>query len=172
MKKLETNRLVLRGLELGDLENFYNYAKKPNIGPRAGWNPHASIEESLMILSRMIKDNEVWAITLKGQNKIIGTIGLHQRDQKDETYREIGYVLDDLYWNQGIVTEAVKEIISYALSNLGLKRVTCGHNPINKASRRVIEKAGFVYTHDEKRKRINGEEETIIMYEIRGEKHV
>jgi [ribosomal protein S5]-alanine N-acetyltransferase len=172
MKRLETNRLVLRGLELRDLDDFHHYAKKPNIGPRAGWKPHESIEESLMILSRMIKDNEVWAITLKEQNRIIGTIGLHQRDQADDTVKEIGYVLDDIYWNQGIVTEAVKRIIAYAFAELGLKRVTCGHHPLNKASRRVIEKSGFVYTHDEVRKRIDGKEETIVMYEIRGESHV
>ncbi len=172
MKRLETKRLVLRGLELGDLEDFYQYARKPDIGPRAGWKPHESIEQSLMILSRMIKDNEVWAITLKNRNRIIGTIGLHQRDQEDDSYREIGYVLDDIYWNQGIATEAVKRLIIHAFSDLGLKRVTCGHHPSNTASRRVIEKSGFIHTHDEKRKRTDGKEETIIMYETRGEKHV
>lgn len=172
MKRLETKRLVLRGLELGDLEDFYHYARKPDIGPRAGWKPHESIEQSMMILSRMIKDNEVWAITLKNRNRIIGTIGLHQRDQEDDSYREIGYVLDDVYWNRGIATEAVKRLIIHAFADLGLKRVTCGHHPSNKASMRVIEKCGFIHTHDEKRKRTDGKEETIIMYETRGEKHV
>ena len=50
MKRLETNRLILRDLKLSDLDHFYQYAKKENIGPMAGWHPHRSIEESEMIL--------------------------------------------------------------------------------------------------------------------------
>ncbi|MFP4186675.1 MAG: GNAT family N-acetyltransferase [Acholeplasmataceae bacterium] len=172
MQRLETNRLVLRGLELRDLEDFYHYARKPEIGPRAGWKPHESIGESLMILARMIKNDEVWAITIKGEDRLIGTIGLHQRDQRNEKVREIGYVLDDTYWNRGIVTEAVRRVIAHAFQDLGMERIRCGHHPDNGASRRVIEKCGFVYTHDEIRKRSDGREETIVMYEIRGEEDV
>jgi len=39
--------------------------------------------------------------------------------------------------------------MEYAFSTLGVKGLFAGHNPANEASRRVLEKLGFRYTHDE-----------------------
>ena len=48
MKTLETERLILREWQLKDLDDFYEYAKNPNVGSNAGWEPHSSKEVSLM----------------------------------------------------------------------------------------------------------------------------
>lgn len=40
MKVLETKRLILRPWKIDDLDEFYEYARNPNIGPNAGWEPH------------------------------------------------------------------------------------------------------------------------------------
>ena len=42
MKTLETDRLILRSWKLSDRDDFYEYAKNPNIGPNAGWEPHGN----------------------------------------------------------------------------------------------------------------------------------
>jgi RimJ/RimL family protein N-acetyltransferase len=102
MKRLETNRLILRDLKLSDLDHFYQYAKKENIGPMAGWHPHRSIEESEMILKMMITDQDVWGITLKESDQLIGTIGLHVENLRQcfKKQKEIGYEIDEPYWGQ------------------------------------------------------------------------
>ena len=46
MKRMETERLILRPWELSDAEDLYAYASTPKVGPMAGWKPHESVEES------------------------------------------------------------------------------------------------------------------------------
>lgn len=50
MKSIDTGRLILRGWLLDDLNDLYEYAKNPQVGPMAGWKPHSSKEESLNAL--------------------------------------------------------------------------------------------------------------------------
>ncbi len=153
MKILETNRLILRDLSLDDLEAFNAYAKKQNIGPMAGWLPHQSIEESHLILRMMIDDQDVWGITLRGSDRLIGTIGLHVRnfDNALKNQKEIGYVLDEPYWGQGLMQEAVCAVLDYAFMDESLDRVLCGHSLMNAQSKRVIEKVNFQFCYKEMR---------------------
>jgi putative acetyltransferase len=39
MKALETERLILRKWTSNDLDDYYEYAKSPNVGPQVGWDP-------------------------------------------------------------------------------------------------------------------------------------
>lgn len=166
MERLETNRLILRALTLEDLEAFYAYCKKETIGPNAGWRPHTNIEESSRILNMMISENEVWGIELKENHQLIGTLGLHVRnfDNALANRKEIGYVLDDTYWGYGYMTEAVKEVLRHAFVDQELSEVVVGHAVSNDRSRRVIEKVGFIYTHDEERDHYDGTKILIKMY--------
>jgi len=167
MKTLVTQRLIIRPLKLSDIEAFYQYAKKPNIGPSAGWKPHESKEESFAILKMMIKDSEVWAITLKESDVLIGTIGLHVRNFENAllNQKEIGYVLDDTYWGKGLMVEAVKKVIDYAFLDQELDKLLCGHATNNLQSKRVIEKTGFKFTHIEQRDHYDKTKIDIFMYE-------
>lgn len=169
MKTLVTDRLILRPLRKTDLEAFYQYAKKPNIGPSAGWKPHQSLDESLRILNMMIAEDEVWGMTLKDNDTLIGTIGLHARDFEMAVgnTKEIGYVLDDTYWGKGYMVEAVMKVLHFAFMDLELTKVTCGHHTDNVKSKRVIEKTQlFYYTHQELRKHYDGTMIPIEMYQI------
>lgn len=146
MKTIETERLILRPFEESDLEDFYNYAKNPNIGPNAGWKPHESIEESKKILDGFINGDKVLAICLKEDNKVIGSIGLHDDNLRPvDNVKMLGYVLSEDYWGLGITTEAAKAVLDYAFTELGLFMVTVSHYSFNQRSKRVIEKCGFVY---------------------------
>ena len=168
MKTLETERLILRTLKLEDLDDFFNYCKKETIGPNAGWNPHQTVEESLKILMMMIHENEIWGIEHKENHHLIGTIGLHVRnfDNALANRKEIGYVLDDTYWNQGYMTEAVFRVLEYAFLDEELDEVVCGHALTNLRSKKVIEKTGFIYTHQEERDHFNGTKIQISMYKL------
>lgn len=168
MKRLDTNRLILRDLKLNDLDHFYQYAKKENIGPMAGWHPHRSIEESEMILKMMITDQDVWGITLKESDQLIGTIGLHVRtfDNALKNQKEIGYVIDEPYWGQGLMVEAVLEVIKYAFIEEELDAVLCGHSKMNQQSKRVIEKTNLKFSHIEKREDFNKNPIDIYVYKL------
>lgn len=73
MKTLETERLILRKFVEDDLDDLFEYAQSPNVGPNAGWAPHKTKEDSANILKMFIEEDEVWAIVEKKSNKVIGS---------------------------------------------------------------------------------------------------
>jgi putative acetyltransferase len=121
MNTLETERLILRSFEEADLEEFHEYAKSPNVGPNAGWPPHSSREDSILMLSLFIGSKDIWAIVYKDNHKVIGSIGL-QKDpfRSADDVKMIGYVLSEEFWGRGIAAEASGAVISYAFENLNL----------------------------------------------------
>jgi ribosomal-protein-alanine N-acetyltransferase len=72
----------------------------------------------------------------------MGLVGLHFR--YPQPFRaELGYWLGRRFWNQGIMTQAVKTVIAFAFETLKLHRLDVSHFEPNDASRRVIEKCWF-----------------------------
>lgn len=146
MKTLNTQRLILKSFEEEYLDDFFEYASSPYVGPAAGWEPHKTIEDSKVIMKSFLESDENYMIIYKENGKLIGSVGLHA--DKVRAYpnsREIGYVLSHDYWGMGIMTEAVSEVIECAFEHMGLSVLTVAHFPDNRRSKRVIEKLGFVY---------------------------
>ena len=147
---LETSRLILRPWRESDAEALFAAAKNPDIGPRAGWNPHASVEESRKVIQDVLAKPESYAIVLKreaGADRPIGAIGLTPASDSSLAERddeaEIGYWIDQPYWGHGYMPEAVVELIRHAFEDLGLSAVWCGYYEGNEQSSRVQEKTGF-----------------------------
>lgn len=149
-KEIETKRLILRPFKQQDLEDFYEYAKVEGVGERAGWKHHESIDKSQSILDLFIDEDKTFAIVLKENNKVIGSLGVEKYGMEEvltEFFeykgREIGYVLSKDYWGKGLMTEAVKAVINYLFNELNLDFLTCGYYEFNNQSKRVQEKCGF-----------------------------
>ncbi len=62
---------------------------------------------------------------------------------------ELGFHLRPKYWGRGLAPEAARAVIDLAFGTIGAKGLSAGHHPQNLASKKVIEKLGFRYTHDE-----------------------
>ncbi|MEW8968162.1 MULTISPECIES: GNAT family N-acetyltransferase [Exiguobacterium] len=178
MIQLETERLRLRAFHLDDAEAMYPYAKDDRVGPNAGWAPHQSIEETRDVIRMFQADQDVWAITLKETDEVIGTIGLHDRrpdpNIQHEAQREIGYVLNPTCWGQGYIPEAVRAMLRHGFEDLGLERIWCGHFDFNDQSRRVVEKCGFVYsfTTSQQLTRLDGRTVASLVYVITKEDYM
>lgn len=149
-KVLETQRLILREFKENDLTDFYEYASVDGVGEMAGWSHHENIETTKEILNSFIKDNKVFAIVYKENNKVIGSLGVEKyfmEDKLDEFKnlygRSIGYVLSKDYWGKGLMPEAVKCVINYLFDECNLDFIICGYYLFNNQSKRVQEKCGF-----------------------------
>ena len=149
-KAIETERLILRAFRESDLADFYEYASVEGVGEMAGWYHHESIEESTEILDMFINEDKTFAICLKENGKVIGSLGIEKYGLEDRLTefdgyygREIGYVLSKDHWGRGIMPEAVKAVIDYLFNNLNLDFLTCGYYDFNTRSKRVQEKCGF-----------------------------
>ncbi|BCJ95258.1 N-acetyltransferase [Anaerocolumna cellulosilytica] len=146
MKQLETERLILRAWRLEDINDLYEYASNPEVGPKAGWKPHESLEESERILQSFISGDEVAAIVNKENNKVIGSLGLHGDGKRNVPgSKMLGYVLSRDYWGRGLMGEAVQAILKHAFLELELNLVSVYHYPFNEQSKKVILKSGFQY---------------------------
>ncbi len=146
---LHTPRLTLRPWRQSDLEDFYAYARVDGVGQMAGWLPHQSREETQKILDLFIGQHKTFALEYQG--KVIGSIGVECYDEEHYPElagfrgREIGYVLAKDCWGQGLMPEAVQEVIRYLFQVEKLDFLIAGHFDRNTRSARVIEKCGFRY---------------------------
>ena len=147
---IETERLILRPFEQSDLDDFYEYASVEGVGEMAGWKHHENKEKSQSILDLFINEDKTFAIVLKENNKVIGSLGVEEYGMEQALSeffvyqgREIGYVLSKDYWGKGLMPEAVKAVIDYLFNVQKLDFLTCGYYEFNNQSKKVQEKCGF-----------------------------
>ena len=120
----------------------------------AGWNPHTSIQESKTILEMFINEKMTFALELKENHKVIGSLGLETlslllRDEYENLVgRELGYVLSKEYWGKGLMPEAVNRVIKFCFEQENYDYLMCSHFVINSQSKRVIEKSGFRFVKE------------------------
>ncbi|MEY8650493.1 GNAT family N-acetyltransferase, partial [[Clostridium] innocuum] len=138
-----------------DAESCYRYAKNPNIGPKAGWPVHDSVENSREIIRTVLSAPNTFAVVLKETMEPVGSIGLMIGKQSNlaiaDDEGEIGYWIGEPYWGQGLIPEAVKELMRFGFEDCQLKTLWCGYFDGNEKSKRVQEKCGFHYLRSEVR---------------------
>ena len=144
---LKTSRMILRPWKESDAEYLYEFAKDSRIGPISGWPVHTSVDNSLQIIRDVLSRRETYTVTLIGDDIPIGSVGLmigkdSNIDISDDE-AEIGYWIGVPYWGQGLIPEAVEEILRHAFIDLKLSKIWCGYFIENNKSKRVSEKCGF-----------------------------
>ena len=149
-KCITTERITLRPFCYDDAENmFKNWVNDPEVTKYLSWTPHGNLNVTKECLDNWIKayesdENYHWAITLKeNPNEVIGSIGAVFIDNYLEQ-AHIGYCLSKKYWNKGIVSESLKEVISY-LFKCGFTRIEAIHHVLNPASGQVMKKCGMKF---------------------------
>ncbi len=142
---LETERLIIRPFNIFDLDDFFEYAKSPDVGPNAGWKPHESKRESLAVLEKFCESPYEFAIYHKNDHKVIGSVGVSpDRFRNYPEAKSIGYCMSKAYWGQGLMTEVVKSVLNYYFTKTNTFIISVNHYDFNSRSRRVIEKCGFI----------------------------
>ncbi len=91
---------------------------------------------------------QYWPFFLLESGEHVGCCGLRVYQPEEQIY-EIGFHLRKAHWGQGYAVEAAQTVIDYAFNVLDAKALFAGHNPANEASRGLLTKLGFHYTHDE-----------------------
>ena len=136
----------LREWQLSDVASLAENANNINI-----WNnvrdyfPHPYSEKDgkeyiEMVLSQP-KPATILAIDVEG--KAVGSIGIILQTDVERISAEIGYWLGEKYWNKGIVTEAIKQMLTYAFANFPLQKIYAPIFDFNIASQKILQKAGF-----------------------------
>jgi ribosomal-protein-alanine N-acetyltransferase len=143
---LETERLLFRDHELGDLEAHCEIESDPIYRWPQIVHPRAEIERGFRERWMRPKELGLRATVFKPDRRYIGVCGLypHREDYQgrpDEA--TIAFYIARPYWHRGIATEAGRAWVAHGFEQLGLRRIEAGINAANGASLRVIEKLGF-----------------------------
>ncbi len=143
---IETDRLLIRILEIKDKDAFFRYRSMPEIYKYQAWRPKGidEIEEFInKNISVCLNPRNTWiqlAVCLK-EGQLIGDIGVHFLE--DDYQVEIGYTLSPEYQGNGYAVEAVKAVIKYAFTELKKHRIISSVDPDNIKSIKLLEKIGF-----------------------------
>ena len=148
MAVIKSKKFILRPVRRGDEESlrkninnkkiYRNTLKIPY--PYTLKDAREWIVKNLKEERRKKHSNVNFVIDIDG--RVVGAVGL---DEIKEYKAEIGYWLGEKYWGQGIMTEAVRLVTKFGFNKLGLKRIYARVFPWNKASMRVLEKAGYKF---------------------------
>lgn len=145
--ELESDRLLLRKVKASDLDDMFEYGSDNKVSEYVTWHTHINKEATKEFIDHVLgkyAKGEVnnWAIVLKDNNKMIGTINFMNDYSKNE-WVELGYVMNQNYWNKGIMTESVKLVMAYSFNVLKLNRVIARAISLNTGSYTVMEKVGM-----------------------------
>jgi RimJ/RimL family protein N-acetyltransferase len=91
---------------------------------------------------------QYWPVFLLHTGEHVGCVGLRPYKIAERIY-EIGVHLRVQFWGKGFATEAARGVMNHAFHSLRFTALFAGHSPRNEASRHVLLKLGFRYTHDE-----------------------
>jgi [ribosomal protein S5]-alanine N-acetyltransferase len=142
---LKTDKILLRKLRLEDAPALKRYYSNENVYRYLDWNGPETLERSFEIINLWNKGyDEGWiirfAIADKVTDEIIGTIFLNEFEGKRA---EIGYELSENYWRRGIMSEAIREVLSFGFNQLGLVRIQALVCAENVASTEILKKFEF-----------------------------
>ena len=141
-QEIKTERLLLRRFVIDDYIDMFIWASNPEVTKYLSYHSHKSAEDTKKLLELWVKyyDNNAtynWAIEYN--NKVIGNISVVEQNENE---CELGWQIDVLYWNKGIMTEAAKAVADY-LFGVGFEKIISGHDTRNIGSGRVMQKIGM-----------------------------
>ena len=136
---LETKRLILRKYCEKDLLDLYEYLSDEEVVKFESYKP-MNMDEVQAELAERIPSDEMVAVVLKENRKLIGNVYLGKRELDS---LEIGYVFNKQYCGHGYAKESCAALIEKTFSE-GMHRIYAEYDPQNPASWRLLESLGFI----------------------------
>ncbi len=142
---IQTDRLLIRAIELKDKEDFFHYRSMPQVYQYQTWKPKriGEIEEFIrknaVVCPNTVNEWLQLAICFKN-GRMIGDIGIHFID---EDQIEIGYTLSPEHHGNGYAFEAVNAMINNVFLDWNKHRITASVDPGNTQSIKLLERLGF-----------------------------
>ena len=163
----------LRPWTLSDLDSLVKYANNWKIAKfLTDAFPHPyTIEDGKIFIEKATKNNPINIFVIEIDGQAVGSIGINPQKDIHKKSAELGYWLAEPFWGNGIVAQAIKQIVEYAFKNFEIERIFARPFGSNLGSQRVLEKAGFkLEAHFEKTIFKNGEYLDDLFFAVRRNK--
>lgn len=142
-ESFSTTRLTLRPVQIDDAQAIFDrYAQDPEVTRFLTWRPHESLEDSRAYVEMCLKaeSSRVYMMILQSSGQAIGALDLRKSGNSKLEY---GCVLARSFWGQGLMTEALVEVVDWALRQSSIWRIGAVADVENVGSIRVMQKAGL-----------------------------
>jgi ribosomal-protein-alanine N-acetyltransferase len=150
MSQLTTERLHLRGLLESDAPQILTIRSNAEVNKYLDRAANTTVDEALSFIKKIeaiVSNGEgfYWAITLKGEDELIGTICYWNLDAPNKS-AEIGYELHPDYQGQGFIQEAISAVLAVGFNELHFELLTACPKQGNENSVKLLKKTGFSLT--------------------------
>ncbi len=144
---LTTDRLRLRRIEHEDADAIIDLYGSPDVMRFLSQPIIQTREQAVGLidwLNALYDRHEAvqWAMTLHGDDRLIGTCGTYAWDRENRRV-DIGYHVVPALWGRGYATEAARAITRWSFDHLDVHRVQADCTDGNIGSERVLLKCGF-----------------------------
>jgi RimJ/RimL family protein N-acetyltransferase len=137
--------IELRPWTIADLDNLIKYANNIHIAQNlTNAFPHPYTKtagEKFIEMANSSSPVSIFAICIN--HEAIGGIGVHPQQDIHQKSAELGYWLAEPYWGKGIMSTAVKQMITFAFNNFDINRLYARPFSSNIGSQKVLKKCGF-----------------------------
>lgn len=168
---LETERLHLRELKTEDANEIFILRSDESVNEFLDRQRARTMDDALQHI-RKIQEGQrnnqsvMWAITLKGDPQLVGTIGLWNID-KENDQAETGYELLPQFQGKGIMHEAFSKVLEYGCEILQLKTIEAWLHKNNLRSIKLLEKNNFSRDINAENKMNEAESDRMIIYSLK-----
>lgn len=150
---IETPRLIIRPLELTDIDGMFEMDNDPEVHKYLGNKPVQTVEkerEYIAFIRQQYVENGIgrWAIEEKETGNFVGWTGfklMKERINGHINFIDFGYRLMRKHWRKGYGEESARATLAYGLETYKYNPVYAMTDPENAGSRRILEKLGFAY---------------------------
>jgi RimJ/RimL family protein N-acetyltransferase len=143
---LQLQSCLVRSWSAADAVALERYANNRNVSLnlRDGFPYPYTLQDAQAFLSRVTQETPEKTFAIATSAEAIGCIGLRLGSDIHRKTAELGYWLAEPFWNRGIMSEAVAGFTQHAFEVFDLERIFAEPFDHNRASARVLEKAGFI----------------------------
>ena len=152
MPTVETKRLILRDFVPSDWDALNAFLSDPTVTRFmhfASWDERKRREWLTWLVqnaSSPHRDVYNWAMTLQSNGLLIGWLGIGGSEHaSEEGVRECGCALDQRFWGQGYMPEALRAVFTHEFTVLRTHRIIAECEIPKLASARVMQKCGMAY---------------------------
>ena len=151
---LHTERLILRSFTLEDAADVKRLASDPDVASTTDVMERPcedeTAEEWIQWCHKEFEKGTIanFAVTLRTDGTLIGTVGLVFRIHLPYNDASLGYWIGKPYWNCGYATEAAKTTVTYGFRERNIDLIYADYSKRNPASGRVMQKIGMHYAYD------------------------
>lgn len=143
---IQVGNIQIRDFHLTDVDALVKHANNYKISKfmRDSF-PYPYTEENATGWINYIKKNNFnLSFVIANEIELIGGIGALPQSDVHCFSADVGFWIGEPFWNQGIISKCLTAFCNYLFSKYNFNRLTANVFEGNDASKRVLEKAGFI----------------------------